>query len=109
MSTVYAEEPFVYVWSGPREVHKQGKTPANTPLVVISEAGKWLEIKEPPLDREVKPGYPNFWVKKEDVNAGPVGPVPQPDPPVSVAGDLVAGQAFVVLYRWMVDVFKGRV
>ena len=63
---VYAAKDGVIVWESHRAVHKQGRVVAGCPLYVLSSSLNWYEIERPPLDREVKEGYPNFWVRWDD-------------------------------------------
>ena len=103
---VYAKQDGTIIWSDFRENHKQGRVSAGTPLKVISpRTGDWHEIEEPPLDREVKEGYPNFWVKKVAVfltaaePESPIDPVPAPEP-IGFISDKLAGEAVVILWKW---------
>ena len=84
---VYAAKDGVIVWESHRAVHKQGRVVAGCPLYVISESRNWYEIERPPLDREVKEGYPNFWVRWEDT----VWDVPVAPPPVEENEGCLAG------------------
>lgn len=97
---VYAKQDGTIIWSDFRENHKQGRVSAGTPLKVISpRTGDWHEIEEPPLDREVKEGYPNFWVLKADCSAVKTDPVPAPEP-IGFISDKLAGEAVVILWKW---------
>ena len=103
MTTVYAMNDGTVIWSSFHKSHKQGRVSAGTPLVVLSDNGAWLEIVKPILDREVKEGYPNFWVEESGVV--PIGPVPQPDPspqptPEGAVSDAQAASAVMVVLKW---------
>jgi hypothetical protein len=83
---VYAAYDGVIVWSSHRAVHKQGRVVAGCPLVVMSESRNWYEVEEPVLDRVVKDGYPNFWVRWDDTVAAWEVPVPIEENEGCVAG-----------------------
>ncbi len=101
---VYAREDGTIIWSSVRANHKQGRVLAGTLLSVISENRDWYKIFHPgDLDREVKEGYPNFWVKKADVDVGIEPAVPRP-PPVSDIEKV--GASFVYLMVWLRELWR---
>lgn len=95
----------VGVWDSHRKAHRQGKIPnEGTLLEVLTEVGGWYEIVEPPLDRAVDDGYPNFWVRVQDtLKSERLDPLPQPlpieDNVVTYAFEQLAGSLYLIL-KW---------
>ena len=104
MTTVYAIVDGTIIWSSFHKSHKQGRVPSGAALEVLSDNGSWLEIEEPELDREVKTGYPNFWVEKDFVSSGKPYPTPQPSPqptPEGAVSDAEMAEAVCVIVKWL--------
>ena len=98
-----------YVWADRGKVHKQGKVirdyaifPLKTNYVPMAPISP---VKQTDLDRQLVDDYPDFWVDLRDCVESEV-PVPVPTPTPSGITDAQAGQAFVLLVKWLSTVFK---
>ena len=110
-----------YIWAGKSSSHKQGKLPVGVLLNVIGgPASGRLELDpdhtkaviahHDPDRQSDYDQYPNFWVNVVDVS-NVAGPNPDPDPiPYPIPGDLPhdleAGQAFVVVMKWLRELWR---
>ena len=98
-----------YVWADRGKVHKQGKVIADYAIYPLKTnyvpMAPIAPVKQIDLDRQLDlENYPNFWVDLRDCVEVDVQ-VPTPTPTPSGLTDAQAGQAFVVLVRWLSTVF----
>jgi hypothetical protein len=89
MTTMYANQDGVIIWSGGDQSHKQGRVDLDTEIVIIREyAQNWYIIEKPVgmylgdvVDPPDDPNYPQYWVRREFCSPVPTtDPGPDPDP-----------------------------
>lgn len=118
MTTVYANQEDVIIWSGGDMVHKQGRVHLNEPLLIKTPyAQNWYIIERPEglylgddPNPEPDPNYPDYWVRREFCSAIPIDgsgpepepePVPEPEPSLEYVSNEELASAIIVLLRWL--------
>lgn len=101
---VFARKEGTIIWSDNNSTHKAGRVPIDEPLTVLAEKTDWLAIERPGnLSLEPQPGYPNYWVKRDDTIAEAAVEVPDPEPEPWVpdkVSDTSAAAAVLTLLKW---------
>ena len=115
----------IRVWAGHSAAHKQGWIYAPAAIRAIEEyqgSYRFEECKVVGLGRcdfEADPGYPQFWVRKEDVSTEPYEPMPVPipvpdpeplpvpEPVPSDPGDEELGRALRIIFNALASAFRG--
>ena len=103
------------VWAGHSEGHKMGWMRAGSAILAIEEykgAVRFVTYKEPADLIERGGGYPEWWMRVDDLSLEPMpdpDPVPGPDPApgwTPIAGDAELGAAFRTIVSFLSSYFR---
>ena len=108
------------IWSGhAASAQKQGWLIAPAAILAVDDYKGSYQFKEWKVVGElggkdkmiIEAGYPQLWIRHEDVSLEPYDPNPTPDPvpgpvPVPIPGDEAAGAALRVLVTWAADIIR---
>lgn len=111
----------IRVWASHSDTHKQGWIYAPAAILALEEyKGSYLfseamVVGTGKLDYAISSGYPQTWVRIEDVSTEPYEPEPSPDPepepepdpgPAPVEGDAELGAAVRTIVAFVASYFN---
>ncbi len=103
----------IRVWAGHSDAHKQGWIYAPAAIRAIEEYKgsyrfeEWKVDLDGSIDFEADPGYPEFWVRADEVSTLPYNsepdpvPVPGPTPTPGEVSDADLGAAFRLIVNFV--------
>jgi hypothetical protein len=98
-----------YVYGDWKKLHEQGKVKNNYYPTLLNEKYQGMQkikpVPEVVLDRDLNENYPDFWIDPKDlVSDADTVPTP-PTTPTGTISDKIAGEAFVIVMKWIAQLF----